>query len=422
MTVELINTGSELMLGRVLGITSSGYAAGWRIWAMSSAARWPWADRGPEIEQAVREALGRANLVLTTGGLDRLDNLTRECLARMLGRPLRETPSVRRADRGVLCRPRAPRADRPDGAGAGGSDGVAEPPRNSAGPGPKNRAQPLPQRGPTPSSCILLPGPRELRPLFSASVAPLLAHRCRPNPSSASPSGPPASANRPSSRPSAARCSGLVKAGLDLGYCRGPARSMCAWPQAAPRRGTRGASRINCDSVPRNLYATAEEELEAVVVHLLAGRNRTLAGMANRAPAAAWPPVDECARRLGRLAGGVGNYSNDAKQKLLGVQAETLDRHGAVSEPVARGMAEGARRQTGADYALSATGIAGPGGGTAAKPRDRLHRPGRPVADRVECRSTPMTENLRAGDRPAGPRLASPGGRREADESLARQA
>jgi PncC family amidohydrolase len=61
-------------------------------------------------------------------------------------------------------------------------------------------------------------------------------------------------------------------------------------------------------------------------------------------------------------------YANAAKQKFVGVRAETLAAHGAVSEAVAREMAEGARRETGADYALSVTGIAGPGGGSEAKP------------------------------------------------------
>ena len=67
------------------------------------------------------------------------------------------------------------------------------------------------------------------------------------------------------------------------------------------------------------------------------------------------------------LAGWV-TYSNKAKQRLLGVKPEALETHGAVSEAVARQMAEGARRAAGADYALATTGIAGPGGGTTEKP------------------------------------------------------
>jgi PncC family amidohydrolase len=66
--------------------------------------------------------------------------------------------------------------------------------------------------------------------------------------------------------------------------------------------------------------------------------------------------------------GGVIAYANEVKQGLLGVPRETLEAHGAVSAQTAVAMAEGARRLLGVDLAVAVTGIAGPGGGTAAKP------------------------------------------------------
>lgn len=66
--------------------------------------------------------------------------------------------------------------------------------------------------------------------------------------------------------------------------------------------------------------------------------------------------------------GGFVTYSNDAKAKFLAVPESMLETHGAVSEPVARAMAEGARNALSADYGFGVTGIAGPGGGTAEKP------------------------------------------------------
>jgi nicotinamide-nucleotide amidase len=81
-------------------------------------------------------------------------------------------------------------------------------------------------------------------------------------------------------------------------------------------------------------------------------------------------------------------YSNAAKEELLGVPAETLAKYGAVSEQTARAMAEGALAQSRAEIAVSVTGIAGPDGGTAAKPVGLVHfacaRRGAPTQAREE--------------------------------------
>ena len=75
-----------------------------------------------------------------------------------------------------------------------------------------------------------------------------------------------------------------------------------------------------------------------------------------------------CAGSSDVVERGFITYSNEAKQDTLGVSLETLGTKGAVSEKVAREMAEGARLKHGADYALATTGIAGPAGGTEGKP------------------------------------------------------
>src|SRR5204863_5608309 len=86
---------------------------------------------------------------------------------------------------------------------------------------------------------------------------------------------------------------------------------------------------------------------------------------------------------------GFVTYSNAAKQENLGVAADVLAAHGAISEPVARAMAEGALAHSHADIAVSVTGVAGPGGGSAAKPVGLVHlaaaRLGGPTLHR-ECR------------------------------------
>ena len=110
--------------------------------------------------------------------------------------------------------------------------------------------------------------------------------------------------------------------------------------------------------------ATVEEQVH----HTLIERHATLALAESCTGGKIASKFTAMAGASAYLLAGVVAYANEAKTNILGVDAELIRRHGAVSEEVARAMAEGVRRLTGADYALSTTGIAGPTGGSAEKP------------------------------------------------------
>jgi nicotinamide-nucleotide amidase len=116
------------------------------------------------------------------------------------------------------------------------------------------------------------------------------------------------------------------------------------------------------------VYGEEAEELEDVVVRLLAEKRWTVA-------TAESVTAGQVAQRLGRVPGvsewfrgGVVAYTNFAKMNLLGVRAEMLATHGAVSAPIAEAMAVGVRQRLGTDFGVSTPGIAGPGGGTEQTP------------------------------------------------------
>ena len=120
-------------------------------------------------------------------------------------------------------------------------------------------------------------------------------------------------------------------------------------------------------------FGSDADSLASVVLALLRQRGQTLAvaesctGGGIGAALAAVPGASD------GFLGGVIAYANAVKQAVLGVPAELLERHGAVSDAVALAMAQGARQLTGATWAIAVTGIAGPGGGTAEKPVGLVH-------------------------------------------------
>ena len=372
MNVELVNTGSELMLGRVLNTHQQWLCRRLADLGHVVTRQVAIADTGREIQNAVREALSRADLVITTGGLGPTsDDITRELIAELLGKKLVKNLAVQAhiekffAQRG---RPRPQKTDVetfvPEGAevflnATGTAPGLAIPIGN------RNSENKNPQW------LVMLPGPpRELRPMFDQQIVPLL-HRefaaetfvCRTLRTSGIGESRVQEFVEAALQPVVAR-------GLEVGYCARPGAvdvRLTASGADAKELVAEGA-RIVQTILGASIYGFDDDEMETVVVRQLIARRKTLALAESCTGGALADQVTDVPGASEIFLGGVVSYANTAKEKLLGVRAETLAAHGAVSEAVAREMAVGVREKFGADFALAVTGIAGPGGGTPEKP------------------------------------------------------
>lgn len=126
--------------------------------------------------------------------------------------------------------------------------------------------------------------------------------------------------------------------------------------------------RAICDRLGPIVYGEGDETMESVVGALLAERGLSVATAESCTGGLIAERITDVPGSSDYFNGGVVAYSNEAKASLLGVPAALIEKHGAVSEPVARAMAEGAREKFGSDFAVATTGISGPSGGTPEKP------------------------------------------------------
>ena len=376
VNVELINTGSELLLGRVLNTHQQWLCRRLADLGFMVTRQVAVPDTAQDIQQAVREALGRAGLIITTGGLGPTsDDITRELIAKLLGRELHEDAGVlRQIDeffaRRNRTRPAGTRVEAQVPAGA-----TVLPNHYGTAPGlALSIPAPSPVAGNQPAAAqwlIMLPGPpRELRPMFDLAVIPLLQREMRPETFVCRTLRTTGIGESIVQEMVAPPLQTLVNRGLEIGYCARPGGVDVRLTAAGDQAGqlVAQAEGTTQSILGKSIYGFDDDEMEQVIIRLLTEQKKTL-GLAESCTGGA------IAHRLTNVPGasavfrgGVVSYSNEVKQSLLGVRGDSLETEGAVSETVAGEMAAGARRALQADYALAVTGIAGPGGGTPVKP------------------------------------------------------
>lgn len=371
MILEVLNTGSELLLGQVIN-TNLAYLAETLLPLGLRIARQVTVPDGAAIREGLAETFGRADILLVTGGLGpTTDDITREVTAELLGLELIHDETVmqaiteRFARRGIKLTDRIGRqAQRP-------AEAVVLPNLNGTAPGLYLAPREVPAGvadsgyGARTPHIFLLPGPpRELQPMFEASVIPILREIV------------PRDVNVTMRN---YRISGmgesqveervgepLLALGIELGYCARPGevdvRTIGTLDQLQE------AEDILTERLGSHIISQDFRSLDQVIIDLLIARKETVT------------TAESCtggflAHRLTNISGasavfleGFVTYSNEAKARALGVDLELIREHGAVSRPVAEAMAKGALQTAGATYALATTGIAGPTGGTPEKP------------------------------------------------------
>jgi len=355
----VVNT-HHAWLARTLGDT------GYRITRQTAVA-----DSAAAISQVVREALTRAEFVIVTGGLGPTsDDITRDEIAKLIQRPLREDPAILRdIEQFFNGRGRPmPRAARVQAAAPEGA--IVFPNAFGTAPGLAMEIRPGLFRA-NPGWLILLPGPpRELRPMVINQMIPLLREKFPPEPLCVRTLKSTGIGESIVEERIALPLKKCVEAGLEIGYCARPGevdvRLAATGPDAA--RLVDRAEEIVRKILGHSIYTTGAERIEDTVVRLLAQQKRTLAMAESCTGGHIANRITDVPGASAVFLGGFVTYSNAAKQSFLGVRQETLEAYGAVSEATAKEMCEGARRRSGADFALATTGIAGPSGGTPEKP------------------------------------------------------
>src|SRR4051812_37896347 len=365
MDLELVTVGTELLLGFALDTNGAEIARRLAAAGIRVVRRTAVGDRADEIRDGVAQALRRSRAVLTTGGLGPTrDDITKLAVAQLYGAELDFDESV-------------------------WADLVARFTRLGRTPVASNRTQAQVPRGGVvlrnrwgtapglwlegaPGLTIMLPGvPQEMRMLLEHEVIPRMASR----------------AGGAVIRSRTVRTTGVAEstlaermgeveteiAPLTLAYLPGldgVALRLTAWQlgEDEAERRLAAAAELLSTRGGEHVYGEDETDLAALVLERARQLGWSLGTAESCTGGLVGVRLTEIPGSSDVFQGSAVCYSNRLKTELVDVPSALIDAHGAVSEAVARAMAEGACRRLGVDLAVAVTGVAGPGGGTPEKP------------------------------------------------------
>ena len=364
--VEILCVGTELLLGDILNGNARWIAQKLADLGLPHFRQTVVGDNTDRLVAAVREAAGRCRILVTTGGLGPTpDDLTTAALAAAFNTPLEERPELwQEIEAKLSAGGRAVAAsNRSQAFLPMGADVLP----NSLGSAPGMIWSPRPD-----FTILTFPGvPSEMRSMWMETAEPWF--RLNGGASSAFVSrrlhftgiGESDLAEQvgdllESANPTVAPYAALGDVTLRLtasGSSPGQAEALLhpMEEQLLKRTG-------------RLSYGRDDDTLAGVVLRLLGTAGQTLAVAESCTGGALGAALTAVPGSSAAFAGGVIAYSNAVKQQLLGVPASLIDQHGAVSEPVAKAMAEGLRSRIHCDWGIAISGVAGPGGGTVDKP------------------------------------------------------
>ncbi|MEM9016775.1 MAG: competence/damage-inducible protein A [Verrucomicrobiota bacterium] len=363
MKIEVVNTGTELLLGKVVNTHVSYFGQelfklGLRLQRQTTI------PDGDEIREVLEEAFPRSEVILVTGGLGPTqDDITREVVAEMLRRELVLDTSIRDGIQALFRRRGYPYHSTNDRQAMVPEGAIVLENANGTAPGLYLPADP---ESASPH-LFLLPGPpRELKPIFEQLVKPQIENLLD------------------SSRRDVVwrnfRIYGIGESALagdleprfsemdnfELGYC---ARlGEVDLRLIGSNEAVAAAAAVVRERYREDVIAESEDSIELIVRDLLLEKGETVATAESCTGGNIASTITDVSGSSSVFHRGYVTYANEAKIEILGVSEAVLVEHGAVSEPVVRAMAEGCLAVSGADHAIAVSGIAGPTGGSEEKP------------------------------------------------------